>query len=55
MAKSQAVYDLFDRNWYNRRATEVELEKAVTLKLLETTDKVEIMEKPQIPLTQSND
>ena len=53
MAKSQAVYDLFDRNWYNRRATEVELEKAVTLKLLDVPDKIEILQKPQIPLEQA--
>lgn len=52
MAKSQAVYELFERNWYNRKATEVELDKAISLSLLDEADKLKIMQSPQISLDQ---
>lgn len=51
MAKSQAVYDLFQRNWYNRKATEVELDLAIAKDFLDEADKLSIMATPQIPLT----
>ncbi|WP_336663582.1 hypothetical protein [Kurthia gibsonii] len=50
MAKSQAVYDLFQRNWYNRRATEVELDLAVEKGLLDQVDKIKIMQSSQMIL-----
>lgn len=52
MAKSQAVYELFERNWYNRKATEVELDKAISLGFLDESDKLKIMQSPQISLNQ---
>lgn len=50
MAKSQAYYDLFLRNWYNRIATEVELDKAIAKGILTEEDKIAIMATEQKPL-----
>lgn len=52
MAKSQAVYNLFLRNWQNRVATEVELDLAIAKGFLDEADKLAIMVTPQIPLVQ---
>lgn len=50
MATSQAMYNLFLRNWYNRAATEVELDKAIAKGLLDEADKNAIMATEQKPL-----
>lgn len=43
MAASQAMYNLFLRNWQNCIASEVELDKAIAKGLLTEKDKITIM------------
>lgn len=52
MATSQAVYNLFLRNWYNRAATEIELDKAIAKGLLTEEDKIAIMATSQKSITE---